>query len=194
MKKTSLALTLAAVSIASANAALIIQTEVVESTTSTHTLEFTFTGTLDTPPAPAGGFESFLFIYFDGNVNLENSLIDQDINTFATNTVTKTSGGTLNTFEVREGGGSGAFSNRFGTILSSNVVNSDTFSGVARFDVATTSSIVNADLDGLAVHWGFDAGFADRGTLIGTTAAVPEPSSSALIGLGGLALILRRRR
>lgn len=34
----------------------------------------------------------------------------------------------------------------------------------------------------------------DNVTLTGTAVAVPEPSSSVLIGLGGLALILRRRK
>lgn len=64
-----------------------------------------------------------------------------------------------------------------------------TFSGQARFGMDNTSANNGALTTG-AVNF---SGTKDAAMRI-TATAVPEPSSTALLGLGGLALILRRRK
>jgi hypothetical protein len=57
-------------------------------------------------------------------------------------------------------------------------------------DAESTSSIGSIEITFVDGGAEFSSGFDD----LAFTTAVPEPSSTALIGLGGLALILRRRR
>jgi hypothetical protein len=58
---------------------------------------------------------------------------------------------------------------------------------------AAAASVSFTAADSIVVDWG--AGNFRLGTIdFGFTAAVPEPSSTALLGLGGLALMLRRKR
>ncbi len=99
-------------------------------------------------------------------------------------------------------------------VLTMSTGSADVMSGVLPTVVAIgyTSSFENLTLSGLTgltdttVTFTFDftdpaksnslarADTMDNVVLTGTFAAVPEPSSTALLGLGGLALIMRRRK
>ncbi len=74
--------------------------------------------------------------------------------------------------------------------------NEDTFEGVAwndLFTVDVTGGALTVNLENVAGGNGQIALIAD-GMRLEQISAVPEPSSAALLGLGGLALILRRRK
>ena len=78
------------------------------------------------------------------------------------------------------------------------VVAGSSNSTVVNAAVSYTFTDVEADASGeIAIDWGHIT--SDRGANVWATttamsiAAVPEPSSAALLGLGGVALILRRR-
>lgn len=80
----------------------------------------------------------------------------------------------------------------------------DTFNSVngsSSYSLDLSTAFFNGDADGLitlAIYNTNSAsngiGWTDGPTLNVTTTTIPEPSSTALLGLGGLALILRRRR
>lgn len=79
------------------------------------------------------------------------------------------------------------------------VVAGSSNSTVVNAAVSYTFTDVEADASGeIAIDWGHIT--SDRGANVWATttamsiAAVPEPSSAALLGLGGVALILRRRK
>ena len=96
---------------------------------------------------------------------------------------TDTNGGTYRAFDVNGTSQSTTGTkNRYGTQPNWDATNSITVTGL-------TGNLV---LDGLARDG------ANRGSVAGfqivDTTPIPEPSSTALLGLGGLALILRRRK
>ena len=75
--------------------------------------------------------------------------------------------------------------------IASNWTGSLDVSNVADWEATLTGAGVT--LDGVAIDAGnFDDNFIVSGTTL--TLAVPEPSSTALLGLGGLALLARRRK
>ena len=71
--------------------------------------------------------------------------------------------------------------------------------GTGTYDLVTYSGTRTGDYDGSYSVTGLGAGLVgtveyDADSMYLNVAAVPEPSSAALLGLGGLALILRRRK
>ena len=97
--------------------------------------------------------------------------------------------------------------NNAGAALSSNRptgTSLGTFIGTAAdssYDVTLSAAFFDADADGLITLAIVDnnsdnggIGWADGPTLNVTYTAVPEPSSAALLGLGGLTLILHRKK
>lgn len=88
----------------------------------------------------------------------------------------KINGTSLGSFQVDTAGGTGAAES---TEKNTYVIFNSVQSGATQIEVIGTSGPVN--------QWGFDE-------IEVYTGAVPEPSATALLGLGGLALILRRRK
>lgn len=64
------------------------------------------------------------------------------------------------------------------------------------WDIAEGSAVIGetAHLGALIQNMNNNSALIDNGSITYTAAAVPEPSSTALLGLGGLALIMRRRK
>ena len=79
------------------------------------------------------------------------------------------------------------------TGLAGTNVGSNTFTDT-QFDGLSAITIRIAYDDRESNNGGASATRLDNWTLNGTVVPVPEPSSTALLGLGGLALILRRRK
>jgi hypothetical protein len=72
----------------------------------------------------------------------------------------------------------------------SNTVNSDELQSTYEIVFSTTDASADLELVWNSISGGTGTGFIG-GYVVET---VPEPSSTALLGLGGLALMLRRRR
>lgn len=107
-------------------------------------------------------------------------------------------GGFVNLFDGGQLNISGSFTNN------ANFINFDSASTtgsvfIDNVDVATVQAMVTAGDFGIAgaaetTLSSFSYTINGSGVDIVSSAAVPEPSSTALLGLGGLALILRRRK
>ncbi|BDS05875.1 hypothetical protein NT6N_09150 [Oceaniferula spumae] len=82
--------------------------------------------------------------------------------------------------DINRFGGSGTADYYFGTTGAETVVGGGNFTGPVQV-LTVTSTTANSR-------------FRNLDFAITTAEAIPEPSSAALVGLGGLALILRRRR
>jgi len=147
--------------------------------------DFSFTGIDATKPILAGAYEL-------SGVDLD-AVVTGTSNNASTNTITTP---TANEFVI-----SYAASNNANAITpgASSIIDSNTFGFGGILNVPETPSTTNylAGGTGLAgaagsqdVTWDSE----DRGSLTYSFQAVPEPSSAALIGLAGLALVLRRRR
>jgi len=147
--------------------------------------DFSFTGIDANRPILAGAYEL-------SGVDLD-AVVTGTSNDKNTNTITTP---TANEFVISYAASNGANAITAGA---SSIIDSNTFGFGGILNVPETPSTTNylAGGTGLAgaagsqdVTWDSE----DRGSLTYSFQAVPEPSSAALIGLAGLALVLRRRR
>jgi hypothetical protein len=147
--------------------------------------DFSFSGIDATRPILAGAYEL-------SGVDLD-AVVTGTSNNASTNTITTP---TANEFVISYAASNSATAI---TANTSSIINSNTFGFGGILNVPETPSTTNylAGGTGLAgaagsqdVTWDNE----DRGSLTYSFQAVPEPSSAALTGLAGLALMLRRRR
>lgn len=134
----------------------------------------------------AGSTNLVTFSVWDGSGITESgrddNLVDGYLNLKADAVTPTLNGSGVGGLAAINGGSSGLASNTFNT----DGVHSVTFNMTEAGEAG----------DFVLVGWAADSSNAtfDLDNLTLTTAAVPEPSSIALLGLGGLALILRRRK
>ncbi len=166
------------------------ETIIQQNAAGTSTMTVETGGTLDFSGATGNGTT-----FFVGNAN-GTGILNLDGGTL--------DGATLTNFTIGRAGANGTFNINAGTANVGNLTVDN--GGAVNFgtDSTGTLTVTGADTATFQTLWDqgkLTFGGANEGTFTdhfkvegSTLSVVPEPSSTALLGLGGLALILRRRK
>lgn len=165
-----------------ADAAVLIQAEVLSSDSTSSTVRFTFSGDL-ADLQPQINLQNFLFIDFASSTSLGNSLPGaQNFESFNANTVETGNEGVITTVEVRNN--EGYYFDRISFVFDLSFASGDSLSANSVLEVVlpTSSPISTSDFNNLDVYWSFpDWGTNEgRGTLAGTVNPVATPASISI--------------